>query len=105
MATLIALSQLAEGQAQGAQLGESRFLVIRFEAEVYVYLNRCPHLGIPLDWQPDQFLDDDGELIRCATHGALFTIDDGLCISGPCSGQYLQPVPHKVLDGNVVLCD
>lgn len=53
------------------------------------YLNRCPHLGIELNWMPDQFLESGGDLIICSTHGALFKIDDGLCISGPCQGQAL----------------
>ena len=43
-----------------------------------------PSSGIELNWMPDQFLESGGDLIICSTHGALFKIDDGLCISGPC---------------------
>jgi nitrite reductase/ring-hydroxylating ferredoxin subunit len=40
--------------------------------QAYVYLNRCPHRGVGLEWHPDQFLDPSNSLIQCATHGALF---------------------------------
>jgi nitrite reductase/ring-hydroxylating ferredoxin subunit len=60
------------------------------------WLNHCPHKGMPLEWQPDDFLDDEGEHIICATHGALFDIEDGSCLGGPCRGQGLSPVPLEL---------
>lgn len=80
------------------------FVVRRGDA-VYGYVNRCPHTGVTLDWLPDQFLDADGELIVCATHGALFRIEDGYCIGGPCTGDSLQPVALRVEDGEILLQD
>jgi len=71
--------------------------------DYFVYGNSCPHTGSPLDWMPDQFLNLDKTLIQCATHNALFRIEDGYCVSGPCTGQSLQPIPVKVLDGVVVI--
>lgn len=59
---------------------------------MFVYLNRCPHRRVRLDWQQDQFLDDSASLIRCATHGALFLIESGECVAGPCEGQSLKAV-------------
>lgn len=56
---------------------------------MYVYKNRCPHRGVGLEWLPDQFLDSSASLIQCATHGALFLIEDGECIAGPCEGKSL----------------
>jgi nitrite reductase/ring-hydroxylating ferredoxin subunit len=67
------------------------FAVHRF-GELFVYHNRCPHLGIELEWLADQFLDSEGELIQCATHGALFTIESGLCVAGPCTGEALDAI-------------
>jgi nitrite reductase/ring-hydroxylating ferredoxin subunit len=29
-------------------------------------------------------------MIQCATHGALFLIESGECVAGPCAGQSLQ---------------
>ncbi len=72
--------------------GETSGFAIRKDGEIYAYRNSCPHLGIPLDWQPNQFLDTEGELIECSTHGALFLIETGECISGPCSGDALKPI-------------
>ncbi|MEE8263379.1 MAG: Rieske (2Fe-2S) protein, partial [Gammaproteobacteria bacterium] len=40
-------------------------------------------------WVPDQFLDETGNLLQCATHGALFRIEDGFCVAGPCTGASL----------------
>ena len=41
-------------------------------------------------WRPDQSLDDSGSLLQCATHGALFLIESGECVAGPCAGQTLR---------------
>jgi len=72
--------------------------VVRRDNEVKGYINSCPHTGVPLEWVPDQFLDADGSFIECATHGALFTIEDGKCVSGPCAGDSLRPVRLAVED-------
>lgn len=64
--------------------------MVRMDDRIYAYENHCPHTGSPLDWMPDQFLDIDKQFIQCATHHALFRIEDGFCIQGPCSGAYLR---------------
>jgi nitrite reductase/ring-hydroxylating ferredoxin subunit len=68
---------------------------------VSVYLNRCPHLGIPLHWEEHGFLDDANALIRCSTHGALFEKHTGLCIQGPCRGESLWQITCAINAGNV----
>jgi nitrite reductase/ring-hydroxylating ferredoxin subunit len=78
-------------------------MVIRQGARAYVYLNRCPHRGIPLEWVPHQFLDSSGRLIQCASHGALFLPESGECVAGPCAGAYLQPRACHVGNGHVWL--
>lgn len=105
MRFLIDLSDFQQPDAKGVSVDGMSYIVIAYDGDVYVYQNRCPHLGIPLEWQPDQFLDEDGELLRCATHGALFNIDDGFCVSGPCNGQYLIAAPHRVEDQKVYLLE
>ena len=69
----------------------------------FAYMNRCPHQGIKLDWDNDQFLDYDGELIQCATHGALFVMETGTCVAGPCIGTTLQPIDVKVHNGGLYI--
>ncbi len=100
---LCASSALAEGQSRGFQAGGLKLVAIRKDDRVHVYENRCPHRGVPLEWLPDQFLDISGSLIQCATHGALFLIDTGECVTGPCAGQALRALPSHEADGFVWL--
>jgi len=37
-----------------------------------------------------RFLDASASLIHCAQHGALFLIESGECVAGPCEGEQLQ---------------
>ncbi len=34
-------------------------------------------------------------LIQCATHGALFLIESGECVAGPCAGQFLAALDSR----------
>ena len=81
---------LAEAQSRGFDIDGLKLVAIRKEGQVFVYRNRCPHRGVPLEWEADQFLDLSGSLIQCATHGALFLIESGECVAGPCAGQSLS---------------
>ncbi len=80
----------------GASRGFGDLFAIRRGTGVTVYVNSCPHIGVPLELVPDRFLDRLGKLIVCATHGARFRIEDGVCISGPCLGDELEAVPARV---------
>lgn len=104
------LNDLSDGTSRGFSLPgdtpgqELELFLVRQGHEVYAYRNRCPHTGAPLEWQPHQFLDERGELIQCALHGALFAIDSGLCLRGPCAGQSLEALPLRISeDGLLVL--
>ncbi len=92
--TLCHQQELLEGQSKGFQIDASHSLfAVRKNQNIYLYKNSCPHLGIELEWLEDQFLDADNQLIQCSTHGALFLIEDGQCVSGPCQGQSLEAFP------------
>ena len=41
--------------------------------------------------------------LHCDGHGALFRVEDGVCVDGPCVGERLAPVPVRVADGMVCL--
>ncbi len=97
-----ALCRLADIPAEGAVALEGGLFAVRVGAAVAVYVNACPHLGVPLDWLPGRFLDADGQHIVCAMHGAVFRRGDGLCLRGPCRGERLTAVPCSVRDGVVV---
>ena len=104
MTVLCAVDSIEYGSSRGFQLGDaSCFVVKSHEGDIRVYANSCPHLGVELDWVADQFLDSEGRLIQCATHGALFLIDSGQCVAGPCLGQYLQAIPFTIEANAVVI--
>ncbi|MFT8244233.1 Rieske (2Fe-2S) protein [Roseomonas sp. BN140053] len=68
-----------------------------------VYVNSCPHLGLPLEPLPDRFLDRSGTAVVCSTHGARFRVADGFCVSGPCTGDSLERVPAELRDGVILV--
>jgi nitrite reductase/ring-hydroxylating ferredoxin subunit len=99
---LCRLEEIEDGEGRGFSLGEGTeavdIVVVREGERVYGYVNSCPHTGTPLDWTPDQFMSEDGGHILCATHGALFRIENGHCLAGPCMGDSLTAAP-VALDG------
>lgn len=83
---------------------ERLVFVVKKDGEVYAYENECPHAGINLEWQEDDFLDMDKNLIQCSVHGALFKIENGDCMGGPCNGEGLTPANIELDDdGNILL--
>ena len=75
---------------------------LNHDGRYYAYLNRCAHVGTPLDLWPNEFLGEDGREIVCATHGALYAPESGLCTAGPCAGEHLTPLPVRV-EGRIVV--
>ncbi len=63
-----------------------RAFAVRFEGQVQAYLNRCTHVAMEMDYQPDRFFDTEGRWLMCATHGATYAPDTGECVGGPCRG-------------------
>ncbi|KWR71865.1 MULTISPECIES: Rieske 2Fe-2S domain-containing protein [Pseudomonas] len=87
--------ELAEGRTRGFQVEDLKVFAVRRQGRVHVYRNRCPHRGVPLEWEADRFLDASGALLQCAHHGALFLIESGECIQGPCLGEVLDSLPCR----------
>ncbi len=77
--------------------------LIRKDDQVYAYQNVCPHAQAPLEWNPDEFLDEKKETIICALHGARFSIEEGSCLGGPCEGIGLTAVEVDVLNDEIFL--
>ena len=75
--------------------------VIRQGDRAFAYLNRCPHAGHALNLQADRFLTEECDLILCQSHGARFTIAEGLCVLGPCPGASLKSISVFLRDGDV----
>lgn len=100
---LCRLDELTDPGSKGFELQGQLLFAVRQGRQVFVYQNRCPHRGIPLEWVKDQFLDHSGRLIQCASHGALFLPESGECVAGPCSGASLTPIASHIKDGKVWL--
>lgn len=75
--------------------------VVRFQGRVFAYLNRCGHVPVELDWQPNEFFDVTKLYLICATHGALYSPASGHCLSGRCNGKGLTPLPVVEQDGAI----
>src|SRR5919199_2022683 len=98
--------EIAEGEARGfaaAPGGFTGLFAVKKGGVVRVYVNSCPHVGLPLEMLPHRFLDAKRQTIICSAHGARFRIEDGVCITGPCMGEALEAVPVRIVDGQVVV--
>ena len=92
---LCQLSDLEELQSIELEIDQRKLFAIRQDNQLYAYWNSCPHMGVPLNWMPGKFLDLDGALLQCSAHGALFKIESGECIGGPCVGDHLTSITLK----------
>jgi len=105
-----AMSEIPSQKARGFHLmrveddGTQRpwsIVVVRWGKQVFGYVNKCPHDGVNLDWERNQFLDPNGMRLMCGKHGALFELGTGMCVDGPCKGRSLQPVALSIIDGDI----
>ena len=94
------VGELAPGMSKKFTLGNGKHtiegMLLNYQGSLYAYLNRCPHIGISLDWVDNQFFILDGRYLMCANHGATFEPATGECIWGPCVGASLQSVPLEM---------
>ena len=101
------LEELDDPGSMEFRIGEGdwpfRGFIVRQGDEVYAYQNFCMHAGHPLNWKPDGFLTGDGSQIICSSHGAIYEIESGECVAGPCPGRKLRPVEVEIRDGEVVV--
>ena len=103
------LNELADPGARAFTMGSGdwplRGFVVRRGAQVFGYLNRCPHAGHPLNWTSTEFLTPDQTLLMCRSHGACFDIATGTCVLGPCLGRELRSIAVKVEHDYVMLVE
>ena len=95
-----AVSELAPGMTKKFNLSNRKYnlegMLLNYQGSLYAYVNRCPHIGLSLDWVDNQFFSIDGRYLMCANHGATFEPATGECIWGPCVGTALQSVPLEI---------
>ncbi|ROR98624.1 nitrite reductase/ring-hydroxylating ferredoxin subunit [Sinobacterium caligoides] len=97
------IDEIEHESAKGFELNGINFFVVKRDNITRLYLNSCPHLGVPLEHEEDKFLDGDNFYIMCSSHGALFQPEDGLCIYGPCQGQRLSAVDFEIVDQQIMI--
>lgn len=104
---LCRIDEVPEGEGRSFRFGSGPDLetvfVVKKGGALYAYANSCPHFGTPLNFLPDRFFTRDGQHLLCATHGAVFRIEDGVCIDGPCAGKRLKALALRVDEGELLL--
>jgi len=104
---LCKITELTDPDSRGFSVKIKRkmtdIFIVRKGDQVFGYENVCPHAQAPLEWNPDQYLDENKEYIVCALHGATFTMDEGACAGGPCNGNGLTPVNLELLDQKIYI--
>ncbi len=101
---LCRLEEIPDGTSKAfdpAQGGFTGLFAVRQGETVHIYINSCPHIGVPLNWRGDDFLTRDKRHIICATHGAEFFPATGECFVGPCVGDRLERVAVEIVDGEI----
>ena len=101
-------SDIGEDQARGfmtARGAGRKVIVTRREGRLHGWLDACPHYpgGTPMAWKSDAYLNGEGTHLACHSHGALFDIETGECVLGPCLGQRLTRVELTLTEAGDVL--
>ena len=106
-AVLCRLDEIPSTGAKGFEFfnGDTPFrgFVARRGEQVFGYVDVCPHAGWPLAVNDARRLTKDGLYLLCTGHGALFRVEDGACVAGPCERRSLEPWPVIVRNGAVVV--
>jgi nitrite reductase/ring-hydroxylating ferredoxin subunit len=64
--------------------------VTQKNGQFYAYLNLCKHLPVTLDLNDENFFTFDKTHFQCHMHGAMYEIETGFCVAGPCQGARLD---------------
>lgn len=94
-------TDIPENGSKGFEYNGEKYFAVKKQNTIFIYQNACPHIGIALEWVEDVFLDSSRTMIQCANHGALFVIESGVCVTGPCTGKKLKPVNFR-LENNAI---
>ena len=77
--------------------------LIRYNGELRAFRNQCRHQPLSLDYGDGDFFTEQGDLLLCRNHGALFEPDSGKCVAGPCAGACLHRLDITEKNGDVFL--
>ena len=77
--------------------------VIKKNNKYFAYQNLCRHLSVTLDLNDADFFTHDKKHLQCQMHGAIYEIETGLCIAGPCVGAKLISIPFSEEENRLVI--
>lgn len=90
-------ADLADGELREAAAEGLSLVVARIGDRCVVFETWCSHEECPLS---DGWLE--GEAVRCACHGALFSLSDGAVLEGPALDPITVIEASVTTDGRVV---
>ena len=77
--------------------------VVKKGKEFFAYRNVCQHLPVTLDLMDDNFFTHDKRHLQCHMHGAMYEVETGFCVAGPCQGARLSSLPILVEPARIVV--
>ena len=101
-------AELADGQHRKLTLtfeGREECLLLRFDGQIYAYINLCVHMPRRLDGEEPKVFDPTGRYLRCSMHGIVYTPQTGASISTMCEGERLRAVDSYEDGGEVGIAD
>ena len=106
---LARLDQIPDGEAFLVSLlhGPQSFdaVLLRSGNQVFAYVNRCSHFGVPLASKVQYLYAQPHQSIRCNVHTAEYRWQDGHCLSGECAGNALWAIPVRVAGELILIAD
>ena len=69
----------------------------KIEDTVVGFINLCPHLNTPLDWDDDIFFNLHGNIV-CKIHGAQFSHQDGRVLIGPARSSLYRVIVNELIE-------
>jgi 8-oxo-dGTP diphosphatase len=102
--SISSLRALAFKKPRASGAGFVSGLLVLTEDGARAYKNLCPHVPIPLDRGGEPLLTEEG-FLACRNHGALFALEDGFCVAGPCAGESLEPLAIEPQRGGWALVE
>lgn len=87
-------SDVREGEAREVEFFGRPVIITKHDGRIKVYANVCTHLGGPLSL--------DGDVLRCAWHGACFEARTGKAVTGPAPlDSRLMRLPFRLEEGKI----
>ena len=78
-------------------------IVIQKDGAYFAYQNLCMHLAVTLDLNDENFFTHDKTHLQCHMHGAMYEVETGFCVAGPCQGTRLKSLELRVEPNRLVI--